>query len=434
MKLHGSMDILNNYLRIGEVSVEKLAKKYGTPLYIYDKANIKSRANEFLKHFQSKKFKTHVYYAAKALANLYIFGLIQELNLFVDVVSEGELYTALKAGVDPAKISLHGNNKLQRELEMALDNEIGNIIIDHKKEYDLLSKLCKQRKQKTRVLLRINPGIEATTHKYIQTSKEDSKFGMSVEAKETYQLLQEISEDPYLELAGVHCHIGSQILDKEFFFQEAKAMLAFVKKLAVQQNIFLEEVNLGGGFGVYYTKEDQPFDLPAFLEEYISVIEQTMRELDLTLQVISIEPGRSLINDSGSILYTVGAVKFPHEGKPFVFVDGGMTDNLRPALYQAKYQACLANRMDEPRDGKFCVAGKCCETGDILIQEVELPMARAGDLLLIPAAGAYTYSMSSNYNRLPKPALVFVEKGKSHLAVRREDYQDLIRNDLEYKN
>lgn len=433
MKLHGTMQVQNNQLQIGDVLVETLADKYGTPLYIFDQSNFKSRANSFLKHFQSKKFETHIYYAAKTFANLYIFGLIKELGLFVDVVSEGELYTALKAGIDPSKIALHGNNKLYRELEMAIDNRINTIIVDHKTEYEMLSKLCRNKGKTARVLLRINPGIEADTHKYIQTTKENSKFGMSVKDKATYQLLQDMADDPYLELAGVHCHIGSQILQKEFFFEEAKAMLLFVQKVKAEQKITLNEVNLGGGFGVYYTAADKVFDYETFLKEYISIIEETLMELDLHIETVSIEPGRSLINDSGSILYSVGAVKYPQQGNPFVFIDGGMTDNLRPALYQAKYEACLANRINDPIKDRFCVAGKCCESGDILIYDIELPLAKPGDLLLVPAAGAYTYSMSSNYNLLSKPAVVFVEDGKSYLAVKREDNQDLIRNDLLYK-
>ncbi|NLJ70671.1 MAG: diaminopimelate decarboxylase [Clostridiaceae bacterium] len=432
MKLHGTMKIDNNQLLIGGVSVEQLRAEYGTPLYIIDQKHFVDKAKIFLDNFRSKKFQTHISYASKAFSNLYILGLAKELGLFLDVVSGGELYTALKAGYDPEKISLHGNNKLPDELEMALTNNVGKIIVDHRTEYTLLSGLAARKQKKIKVLLRVNPGITADTHAYIQTTKEDSKFGMSISDPATFLLIQDMSSDPWLELEGIHCHIGSQILNKDFFFEEAALMFSFARKLLDDYSIKLSEVNLGGGFGVYYTKADQPFNYAEFLAEYIEKIEELVTKLDLSIKIVSIEPGRSLINSSGSTLYTVGAVKQPYQGKPFVFVDGGMTDNPRPALYQAEYEACLANRMeDEPADN-YRIAGKCCETGDILIHDIALPKAEPGDLLLIPGTGAYNYAMSSNYNRIPRPAVVFVEDGQSYLAVKRETYEDLIRNDQAY--
>ena len=270
------------------------------------------------------------------------------------------------------------------------------------------------------MLLRVNPGIVADTHKYIQTTTEDSKFGMSIVDPETFLLLQDMSSDPWLELEGIHCHIGSQVLNKDFFFQEASIMFSFTRKLLDDYSIKLREVNLGGGFGVYYTEADQPFNYAEFLAEYIVEIEQIIAELNLAIEIVSIEPGRSLINSSGSTLYTVGAVKQSYHGKPFIFVDGGMTDNPRPALYQAEYEACLANRMQEEPTDNYRIAGKCCESGDILIEDVALPQAEPGDLLLIPGTGAYNYAMSSNYNRIPRPAVVFVENGQSRLAVKKK--------------
>jgi diaminopimelate decarboxylase len=255
---------------------------------------------------------------------------------------------------------------------------------------------------------------------------------MNTADPDIFALIQKIDADPYLDLKGVHCHIGSQILDKNFFVEEAEAILSFVRQVKTKLNINMSEVNLGGGFGVYYTAEDNPFDLPEFLTEYISVIEKLIEKYDLNINTISIEPGRSLINDSGSILYTVGSVKYPLQGRPYVFIDGGMTDNIRPVLYAAEYEAGLANRMNDQPDDIYRVAGKCCESGDVLIQEVALPRPKTGDLLIVPATGAYTYAMSSNYNRIPKPAVVFVNKGKTALAVKREDYEDLIRNDMPY--
>jgi diaminopimelate decarboxylase len=433
MKLQGTMQIKNNQLLIGGVEVARLRSEYGTPLYIVDQAHFKNKAKLFIDNFRSKRFQTHIYYASKAFSNLYVLGLVRELGLHLDVVSGGELYTAIESGFDPQKISMHGNNKLPEELSMALDHKIGTIIIDHPTEYELLSSIAKQKNQKVRVLLRVNPGIEADTHRYIQTTTEDSKFGMSIFDQQTFELIEKLIADSQLNFAGIHCHIGSQVLNQEFFLQEAEAMLAFAKKLVDQFRINLEEINLGGGFGVYYTAEDQPFSYPDFLENYIERIETTLDKYQLEIEIVSIEPGRSLINSSGSTLYTVGAIKYPQQGIPFVFVDGGMTDNPRPSLYQAKYEAALANRMQDQIVDHYRIAGKCCESGDILIQEIALPEAKPGDLLLIPGTGAYNYAMSSNYNRIPRPAVVFVENGDISLAVQRETYSDLIRNDQRYK-
>ncbi|NLJ94283.1 MAG: diaminopimelate decarboxylase [Clostridiaceae bacterium] len=432
MKLHGTMTVKNNKLNIGGIVVNELAKEFGTPLYVFDEADFIERAHLFLDNFVSERFDTTVYYAGKTFSNLYIFGLIKELGLALDVVSEGELFTAIKAGVNPESIILHGNNKLQRELEMALDYKISRIVIDHPTEYQLLSKLCQERQQTIKVLLRINPGIEADTHAFIKTSTEDSKFGMNTADQATYTLLNEIAQDPYIDLVGIHCHIGSQVLNKKFFFEEAEIVLDFVHQIREEHNISLPEINLGGGFGVYYTSEDQPFNLETFLPTYIEIIEKKIEEYNLEIKNIAIEPGRALINDSGSLIYKIGAVKYPYRGNPYIFVDGGMSDNIRPALYGAKYEAALPNRINDEPEAVFKVAGKLCESGDVLIEEAKLPMPDQNDLLIIPAAGAYTFSMSSNYNRLPKPAVVFVNDGQAKLAVKREDYNDLIRNDLPY--
>ncbi len=432
MKLHGSMEIKGQDLYVGGVSLEALAETYGTPLYVFDEADLVSRARIFLDNFRSDRFATQVYYASKSFSNLYVLGLIAKLGLSVDVVSGGEFYTAIQAGLDPAKLNFHGNNKLESELLLALDEAVGHITIDNWAEYDLLSKLARERQQKVKVLVRVNPGIEAKTHKYIQTSKEDSKFGLSTADPACLQLLKTLADDPWLELEGLHSHIGSQVLDPGFFFAGAEALMAYLRQIKDQAGLSLTELNLGGGFGVYYTAEDKPFDLAGFLKDYVKRVEDLDEHYAIGLKKLSIEPGRSLINDSGSILYRVGGIKETRQGKPFIFVDGGMTDNIRPALYQAKYEVALANKMNQPVAMEYRVAGKCCETGDILVESAPLPKADRGDLLVIPAAGAYTYAMSSNYNRLPKGAVVFVKEGKARLAVRREDYQDLLRNDLAY--
>lgn len=430
MKLLGNMAIQNNELTIAGWTASKLVAEYGSPLYVIDQQDLIERIQTFKQSFVSKQFQTNIIYASKAFTNLYMAQLVEQQGLSMDVVSGGELYTAVEAGVNAANIYFHGNNKLPNELEYAVQSGVGMIVLDHDYELELLAAIAKEQQQQVRVLLRVNPGIEAHTHEYIQTTNNDSKFGVSIFDERTLPFIQRIAETEYIHFAGLHCHIGSQVFEEESFMKEASEMLAYAKKVEETLEVSIEEVNLGGGFGVYYTKEDQPFEIDAFLKRYIAHIEQTMETLELHPTIISIEPGRSLINNSGSTLYTIGGIKETIVGHPYVFVDGGMTDNPRPITYQAKYDAAIATKMAEPNHQTYRIAGKCCESGDVLIKEVYLPKAEVGDLLVVPSTGAYTYSMSSNYNRIERPAVVFVEEGKAHVAVKRETYADLIRNDV----
>lgn len=428
MKLLGTMDVKDGELVIGGVRVSDLKEDYKTPLYIFDEEDFESRVNTFSNNFKSNNFKTNIIYASKAFTNLYIAKKVYDMGLCIDVVSGGELYTAIRAGVRADKIYFHGNNKLYEEIKYAAENNIGTFVIDNEYEYEILSKLSDSN-SKMRVLLRVNPGIEAHTHEYIQTTKDDSKFGMSVFSKDTMEFIKKIVEDDNFDFAGIHCHIGSQVFEKDSFFKEADEMIDYAKKIEDKLNIVIKEINLGGGFGVYYTSEDNPFDLGEFLREYIKYIEAKLESSKLNPEIISIEPGRSLVNSSGSTLYTIGAIKKTSAGLPYVFVDGGMTDNPRPSLYQAKYDAAVANKMNSESKDNYRVAGKCCESGDILIKDVALSDPKPGDLLIIPSTGAYSYSMSSNYNRIERPAVVTVKDGKSKVIVKRESYEDLVRND-----
>ncbi len=430
MKFFGRMEARNNELYIGGVGVERLRQEYGTPLYVIDEGDFKEKAGVFMKNFRSEQFETRVIYASKAFTNLYMAGLLAELGLYMDVVSGGELYTALKGGMAPEKVYYHGNNKLLKELEFALTDKVGTIVVDNEYEYQLLSELANRKQVKLSVLLRVNPGIEAKTHKYIQTAKDDSKFGMSIFNQKTQDLIEEMSKDKYVDFRGIHCHIGSQVFDEKFFFASAHAMIQFAYEIATKLKVNIKEINLGGGFGVYYTEKDRPFELAVFLKKYIQVIEEKLNSLNFRLETISIEPGRSLINNSGSTIYTIGHIKETITGRQYIFIDGGMTDNPRPALYQAEYEAGIANKINNEPVQEYTVAGKLCETGDILIENVKLPEASPGDILIIPSTGAYTYSMSSNYNKIERPAVVFVEEGECRLAVKRESYADLIRNDV----
>lgn len=425
----GNMETENNELKIAGLSASQLVETFGSPLYVVDQKDLTKRMQLFLNSFQSSRFQTHIIYASKAFTNLYMAQLVAREGLYIDVVSGGEIYTAIQAGFDPQKIYFHGNNKLPQEINYALEVGVGTFIMDNEYEFEWLQEAAERRQQHVRVLLRVNPGIEAHTHEYIQTTTLDSKFGVSIFDEETIPFVKRIKEAGNLHFAGLHCHIGSQVFEEESFFKEASEMLKYANRLEKVLEMKMEEINLGGGFGVYYTEEDRPFDLGPFLERYREHIEMTVAALELSPSIISIEPGRSLINSSGSTLYTVGAVKKTIVGYPYLFVDGGMTDNPRPITYQAKYTAGIANKMNQPDQQTYRIAGKCCESGDVLIKEVKLPEAKPGDLLVIPSTGAYNYSMSSNYNRMERPAVVFVEDGKAYEAVKRETYADLIRND-----
>ncbi|QQK07570.1 diaminopimelate decarboxylase [Miniphocaeibacter halophilus] len=431
MKLLGNMNIKDNELYIGEISCKYLAEKYDTPLFIIDEDDFRKKANKYLNNFSSKNIETRVIYASKAMLNIYMAKVIKEENLFIDVVSGGELYTVLKANFPKDKIYFHGNNKLKKELKLAIENNIGTIVIDNKDEIRRLKELLEDTEKKQKVLLRVNPGIDAHTHEYIKTTKLDSKFGESIFDENIYSIVKEIVDCENLIFEGFHCHIGSQIFEKESFFKEAETMMEFTKKINEKLNIKVKELNLGGGFGVYYTEEDKPFKLEKFLKEFISKIEKLDKKFDLNLKRVDIEPGRSLISNSGSTLYRIGGIKETYGGKDYIFVDGGMTDNPRPALYQAKYEAIIANKANNKNTNNYTIAGKCCESGDILIENCPLPKAEENDLLLISSTGAYTYSMSSNYNRIEKPAMVFINKDKVKLAVRRQTYEDIIREDVD---
>lgn len=432
MKLQGNMKVENGRLTIAGADLRELADEYSTPLYIMDQAHFEAKARTFLDNFKSNLFEARVIYASKAFLNMYIAGLAESLGLFIDVVSGGELYTALEAEVDPKKIYFHGNNKTPDEIVMAITSKVGTIVVDGHMEGNFLIDFAKDLERDVDVLLRVNPEIEADTHKFIQTTKEDSKFGESIYEDKTMDLIKRLAEAENINFKGIHCHIGSQIFDEDSFFTEAKAMLAYAKEIEKNIGKQLEEVNLGGGFGVYYSQGDKPLDFESFLKKYIKLIEDEIQAQGLKLKTVSIEPGRSLINSAGSTLYTVGWIKEKENSNSFVFIDGGMTDNLRPALYDAVYEAALPERFEEKAEEAYKVAGKCCESGDILIQEAFLPRPNPGDLLLISGTGAYNYSMSSNYNRIVKPAVVFIKNGVATVAVEREDYSDLIRNDRKY--
>lgn len=424
------MKINNNMLEIGGKSVLDLKKEFDTPLYVIDEELVRETCKLYKDNFVLEGIDTEVIYASKAFQNIAMCRLINEEGISLDVVSGGELYTALKSDFPPEKIYMHGNNKTVDELIMAINEGIGTIVIDNEREMELIESICKDMDRRVNALLRVNPGVEAHTHEYIQTTNNDSKFGESIFDEKIYSFISRLSKSDYIDFKGFHCHIGSQIHQEESFYLGATIMLEFLQKVKEKCQFITRELNLGGGFGVYYNEEDSPMNLAYFLKELLVRIKEKCEELNISIPKIMIEPGRSIISNAGTTLYTVGGVKETFGGRDYIFIDGGMNDNPRPALYSAIYEASIANKMKDKKTKTYTIAGKCCESGDIIRKDIELPEAEAGDIVAVASTGSYNYSMASNYNRIGKPAVVFVRDGNAQLAVKRETYEDLIRNDV----
>lgn len=434
MYFHGTMKVnAKGHLEIGEIDTTELAKQFGTPLYVYDVSLIREKAREFKETFENLGIAAQVAYASKAFSTIAMVQLVNEEGLSLDVVSGGELYTALAAEFPPERIHFHGNNKSKDELEMALQNEIGCIVVDNFHELDLLNSLCETMNISANILLRVTPGIEAHTHDYILTGQEDSKFGFDLQNGQAERALKIALESPKMNILGIHCHIGSQIFETKGFIVAAQKI--FEKLYDWKETIGYEAkvLNLGGGFGIRYTDEDKPLPAPQYVKEIIQEVQKQIDQYELTMPEIWIEPGRSLVGDSGTTLYKIGSRKEVPNIRQYVAVDGGMSDNIRPALYQAKYEAVLANRVLDKVEEIVSIAGKCCESGDMLIWDIPLPKSDSNDLLAVFCTGAYGYAMANNYNRIPRPPVVFVENGEAKLVVRRETFADLIRMDLSIK-
>ncbi|MEJ8554813.1 diaminopimelate decarboxylase [Tepidibacter sp. Z1-5] len=431
MELFGTMNINNRgNLEIGNCDAVNLVKEFGTPLYVVDEELVRNNCKLFNESFSVKEIDTEVIYASKAFLNVAICKIIKEEGLSLDVVSGGELYTALKSNFPPNKIYMHGNNKTEDELVFAIKSGVGRIIVDNRQELELLEILCEELDKNIDVLLRVNPGIDAHTHEYIQTSKNDSKFGESIFSDDIYSVINKFQTSNRLNLKGFHCHIGSQIFEENSFYSSALVMIEFMKEIENKCNFITKELNLGGGFGVRYSDEDDQMDIKKCLNNLLRLIKDGIENMNMSIPKLMIEPGRSIVANAGTTLYKIGGTKQTYGGKQYMFVDGGMTDNPRTALYDAKYEAVVANKMNFEYEETYTVAGKCCESGDIIIKNIELPKVERNDVLAVLSTGAYNYSMSSNYNRILKPAVVFVKDGESRIAVKRETYEDLIRNDV----
>lgn len=421
------------HLTIGGVDTTELAKDFGTPLYVMDenliRENCRSFKNSIDKFYGGKGL---VCYASKAFSCKEMLRVVQSENVGLDVVSIGEMYTAVKAGFNCDNICFHGNNKTDEELEYAIDNNIGRIIVDNIYELERLNKIAERKNVIANVMLRIKPGIDAHTHNFVKTGQIDSKFGFAIETGEAYEAAVMAGLDKCLNvrLKGLHCHIGSQIFDIDPFEHAAEVMLQFIAKLKQEAGIVIEELNLGGGFGIKYVENDDPKPYETYMERVSVVVKKKCEELGLDLPFILIEPGRSIAGPAGITLYTVGGIKEIPNIRTYVSIDGGMCDNPRYILYQSEYEAVVANKADQPKTTKVTIAGKCCESGDLIGEGMPLQEVEVGDTIAVLATGAYNYSMSSNYNRIPKPAVVFVKDKSARVVVKRETLDDIIRNDI----
>lgn len=430
MKHWGQLDINDKgHLMLGGSDALELAARFGTPLYVMEEDIIRSVCRGYVQALRSYKGGGLVLYAGKAFMTTAMCRLVESEGLGLDVVSGGELYVAMNAGFDLKKAYLHGNNKTPDDLRMAVSAGIGRIVIDSGSEIGLLAGIASEQGRVQDVSVRIKPGIEAHTHEYIKTGQEDSKFGFGIRDGQGMQAVREILAQPSLRLVGMHCHIGSQVFELQPFRETVDVMFDFMQDVKAQTGFSFAEINFGGGYGIHYTVADKPLRpseyVKAMLEELSSLCDE--RRIDAPAFVI--EPGRSIVGEAGTTLYTIGDIKTIPGVRTYVSVDGGMADNPRPALYQAVYTCALAGRMNEPDETVVSIAGRTCESGDMLIWNAQLPKSRPGDILAVFSTGAYHYSMASNYNKLPHPAVVLVKDGRAELMVKRQSYDDLIRND-----
>ena len=419
----------NGHLMIGGCNVIDLAKEYGTPLYVLDNETILAKCREYRFEFESRYEATKILYASKAVINLGLARLLNNQGVGFDVVSGGELAVLKVAGVPMANVYFHGNNKSYQELDDALNVSIGRIVVDNFQEIELVDSLARERGLIQDILLRVSPGIDPHTHVYTTTGVLDSKFGFSLETGHAKLAVQECLLAQNLRLLGLHFHLGSPIFETEPYAKAIEVVLEFASEMR-EYGLDLKEFSPGGGFAIAYLNDDKPPSVRDFADVIVGTVREQCRVLNMELPELTIEPGRSIVGPAGVALYTVGAIKEIPGVRSYVSVDGGMGDNIRPALYQAQYEAVAANKMLEKNDGPVTIAGKFCESGDILVRDAQMPILRQGDLIAIPAAGAYCPSMASNYNLAPRPPIILVDNGSARVLRRRETYEDLMALDI----
>ncbi len=418
------------HLTIGGADAVSLAEHFGTPLYVFDENTIRDHCRKFKESLaEFYDGKGGVAYASKAFCCLEMYRILKEEGMMADVTSAGEIYTAIKAGFPAKKIFFHGNNKTRSEIVYALKNGVGRFVADNIEEIHRINRVAGEHGVKANVLLRIKPGIDAHTHDFIKTGQIDSKFGFGLETGEAIAAAKITAESEHLNLVGIHCHIGSQIFETDPFCLAAKVMIGFVAQLKNELGVEISELNLGGGFGIRYTETDSPKAYKEYMRVVSGELKAACEELGVQLPKVYLEPGRSIIAPAGHTLYTVGSVKEIPNIRNYIAVDGGIGDNPRYALYQASYEVLIANKANQPKDYVATVAGRFCESGDLIQEHTKIQKPESGDVMAVLCTGAYNYSMASNYNRVPRPAAIMVKDGQARVIIDRESYEDLIKND-----
>ncbi|MEN8076809.1 diaminopimelate decarboxylase [Clostridioides difficile] len=426
MKLFGAMEIKENELYIGGISSSELVKEFGSPLYVMDENLLIDTCKEYYRNFKCNENNNRVAYAGKAFLTMAMCKLVNEQGLYLDVVSGGELFTAYKAEFPLERVYFHGNNKSVNEIELGVKLGVGRFVVDNLDEMKLLNETARKFNKKQDIYLRLTPGIEAHTHDYIKTGQIDSKFGFAPVGETIMDAVKLALDCENLNLKGLHCHIGSQIFAIEPYEDSVEVMLGFIKEIKDQTGHTIPELDLGGGFGIHYTDEDEPKETRDYCSAILNKVNKVCERLNIERPILTIEPGRSIVGNAGTTLYTVGAIKEIEDVRTYVSVDGGMTDNIRPALYGAKYEMAIANRMNEKCDDRVAIAGKCCESGDIFVNDICIQKPEIGDILAVFSTGAYGFSMSSNYNKNPRAAVVFVKDGVARVVSKRQSYEELL--------
>lgn len=416
------------HLEIGGCDTTELAAEFGTPLYVMDEAHIRGQMRAMKSAFQSLSAETEVIYASKAFSCLAIARIADEEGLMIDVASAGELYTALRADFPASRIIFHGNNKSREELEMAVGAGIGRFVVDNERELEMLDAICAEHGVIQPIALRLTPAVDPHTHRLIQTGRADTKFGFNIVGGMARRGVERALEMKNLELVGLSSHIGSQILDADFFKMGARLMCEFLAEIKNELNVTVEELDLGGGLGIRYLPEHTPPSMEEYVVTVVGAVRECCAELNLEMPRLAVEPGRSLVGEAGTTLYTVGTIKRIPDIRTYVAVDGGLSDNPRPALYEAEYFCLNASRAGETELQTFAIAGKHCET-DVLIEKTQIAPPSDGDILAVYSTGAYNQAMASNYNRFRRPAVVLVNDGQADIIVERETLQDLITHD-----
>ncbi len=423
----------NGFLTVGNVKASDLAKDYGTPLYVFDESYISNMILTFKDSLSKYYGEGMISYASKAFCCKEIYRIVNRCGIGTDVVSLGELRTATSVDFPTDKITFHGNNKSFEELQEAIGSKVKYIVVDSELEIELIDQIARNNNLVQEVLVRVNPGVEAHTHQYIQTARIDSKFGFSIANGDADSFISKILHYKNLKLVGLHCHIGSQIFEKTSFIIAVEKMTDYYAYLKDNFNLEFPVLNLGGGFGIYYSKEDPKLTTRDY-EDYVKIISSTLlkcvEKKGIIKPYLILEPGRAIVGEAGITLYTVGSIKSIKDVKNYLSIDGGMFENPRFALYQAEYSVVLADKMNECATEKYSIAGKCCESGDLIAEDVMLPKVQSGDVLAVLSTGAYNYSMASNYNRNLVPAVVMVKDGVSRIVVKRQTTEDLLKNDI----